>query len=128
MGALELVLGRNIDHIHLSTRAQFLGAVVRLAVKLAAEFLQLAWVDIGGGSECDVRVLHESRNHVAGTATQPNDPHAQGRRSLAITSNSGHGSSPYISSVLRTAIGPAILAGPLGRCTPRAPHLVHRSL
>src|SRR5713101_4202676 len=92
MCSMKLVWGRNIDRIHIGTSTQRLCTLVRLPVKLTVEFLQLAWVDIGGGGELDVRVLHKSRNHVTGAPSQPNNPHAQGRPSLAITSSSGHGS------------------------------------
>src|SRR5712691_4962047 len=75
MCSMKLVWGRNIDRIHIGTSTQRLCTLVRLPVKLAMEFLQLAWVDIGGGGEFDVRVLHKSRDHVAGAPSQPNDPH-----------------------------------------------------
>ena len=56
---MELVRGGDVDHVHMGIPTQGLRTQVRLPLKLALEFLQLAFVDIGGCGECDVRVLRE---------------------------------------------------------------------
>src|SRR5262249_58786666 len=94
MGGMELFRGRNVDHIHIGTGAQSLGTLIRLGIKFATEFLQLAWVDIGRGSECNVRMPHESRDHVAGSPTQPHDAQAQGHCVRSMPCNAAHGSPP----------------------------------